>query len=113
MQPRDQPPIHSICPDTSPFLELSKQPEKSLLLFTDIKNALVWCYVVQKLVGGSLQHSLGGVQPRDHPPPSTQYAQTPHLFQNCRTSQENHFLFLTDIKNALGLVPCGPKVGRR
>ena len=43
-----QPPIHSICPDTSPFLELSNQPKKSPLLFTDIKNALVCCHVAQK-----------------------------------------------------------------
>jgi len=48
VQPWDQPHIHLQCPNTSPFLELSNRPEKSLLLFTDIKNALVWCHVVQK-----------------------------------------------------------------
>ena len=32
VQPRDQPPIRSICPDTSPFSELSNQPEKSLFV---------------------------------------------------------------------------------
>ena len=32
MQPRDQPPIQSICPDTSPYPKLSNQPEKSFYI---------------------------------------------------------------------------------
>ena len=84
--------LHSICPDTSPYSKLSNQPEKSLLLFTDINNAPVWCYVAQKQAGGSLQHSLGGVQQRDQPPINSS-AQIPLLFQNCQTSQKNQFYY--------------------
>jgi len=31
----------------------------------------------------------------------TYNAQTPLLFQNCQTSQKNHFLLITETKNAL------------
>jgi len=34
-------------------------------------------------------------------PSSTYNAQTPLLFLNCQTSQTDHFLFFTEIKNAL------------
>jgi len=77
-------------------------------LFTEIKNALVWCHVVQKEVGGSLQHSWYQVQPRYQAecncritPKSTHNAQTRLLFQNCQTSQPHHFLLFTEIYNAL------------
>ena len=45
-------------------------------------------------------------------PTSTYNAQTDLLFQNCQTSQKDHFLLFTDIKNALVWCHVAPKVGR-
>ena len=100
VQPRDQPPIHSICPDISPFLELSNQPENSLFLLIFIENALVWCHVAQKQVGGSLQHSLGGVQPRDQPHIHLQCPDTSPFLELSNQPEKSLFLF-TFIENAL------------
>jgi len=103
---------HSICPNTSPFLELSNQPEKSLLLFTDIKNALVWCHVVQKWVGGSLQHFLGGVQPRDQPYIHLQCPNKTRFSELSNQPETSLFIFHW-FQECPSLLPCGPKVGRR
>jgi len=49
------------------FQNCQTSPKNHFLLFTETKNALVWFHVIQKWVGGTLQCSLGGVQPQDEP----------------------------------------------
>jgi len=100
VKPRDQPCKRSNCPDTSPYSELSNQPENRFLLITETKNALVWVHVVQNKVSGSRQCSRGGVQPWDHPRKRSQCPDT-SPFSELSNQPENRFLLFTETKNAL------------
>jgi len=94
------------------FSKLSNQPETSLLLFTDIKNALVWCHVAQKKVCGTLQYSSGGVPKRDRPYIHSQCPDT-SPFLELSNQAERSLLIIHWYQECPSLVPFGPKVGRR
>jgi hypothetical protein len=79
---------------------LSNQPENRFSFFIEIKNARVWCHVTQNKVGGILQHSLGGVQPRDQPRKRSKFPDT-SSYSELSNKPLIKFLFFIEIKNAL------------